>query len=220
MKTVKHVPVVKCAVAVALLLSCGCRVSTHTRRKALLRASGTVLFVPFREGGQFHYDSEGGVVIAVSAGTALRSSSSRCTPVDSDKARGAVRTLVLAEEISPDDWAEVGAEIGADWVVHGEILETSWRDKIDDSIPRCNFTMEYAVVNVERRRTVLERTVSGSYPVRLVGDDGFLVFDMSPEMLQLKAYAYMGTVVARTFYDYEISRLEERGITETAGTGR
>ncbi|MHC4712545.1 MAG: hypothetical protein ACYTAN_04645 [Planctomycetota bacterium] len=220
MNTLRPVYAVHCALAAALVFSCGCRVSTHTRRKALLRARGKVLFVPFREGTEFHYDSEGGVVIAVSAATALKSNSSRSSAADSSEARGAVRTLVLAEEITPEDWAAVGAEVGADWVVYGEIIDTSWRDKMDQSIPRCNFTMKYAAVHVPRRRIALARTVSGTYPVRLVADDGVLVFDMSPDMLRFKSYAYMGTVVARTFYVYEISRLEERGLTESENTTR
>jgi len=182
--------------------------------KPLVRAKGKVLFVPFRSERGYYYDDEGGTVIAAAAAAELERNSPDAVALDSSASMHLVRALAVNEKVTPSDWASLGSEVGADWVVFGSVGEISWQDKMDPSVPRCNFTVTYEVIQVARKRAVLGRTVSGVYPYQAVADEGISVFEMGPDMLQFRSYAYIGRVVARTFFAHRLPLLEHRSLIE------
>ncbi|MCD6405254.1 MAG: hypothetical protein J7M19_05475 [Planctomycetes bacterium] len=217
-----HTNLVSIAAAVTLATCitciCGCPNPVHVERKAQVRVAGTLLVVPFQSGKDYYYDSEAGNAVARNAVKALALNSRNITSVDSLKARGPLRSLILEKTIDTAAWAEIGREAGADYILYGSVDELSWRDLDDPSLPRCNFTISFTVVDTSESREIFHTTRTGRYPIMLLADGGVSVYEMGDEGLRFRAYAYIGKVVARTFYDHMVTRFEVLSLQEGANT--
>ena len=199
----------------AMLFFNACGPRNSERRAPRVAVSGKVVFIPPRAGESFYFDAEAGVRIARAAAIALRTNRPRLVPTDFAVARGPLRSLILEEYISPEQWADVARACGADYLVHGTIDRIGWVDPFDPSLPRCTFTLTYSVVEVARAREILRTTVSGAYPVNVIADGGVTVFAMGPDGLRERAYEYMGALLARTFYAHTISVFEVKELSQS-----
>lgn len=199
----------------AMVVSSSCMSPNRKNYPPRVVVKGKVVFIPPRDADSFYFDATGGARIARAAGETLRMNRPRLKPVDFAAARGPLRSLILEEDISPDQWAAVATAAGADYLVHGSIDRIAWFDPFDRSLPRCTFTMTYSVVAAAKAREIFRTTVSGAYPVNIIADRGVTVFEMGPEGLRDRAYHYMGTVMARTFYAHSVSIFEAKQLTQS-----
>jgi len=203
-----------CAALAALFFTAGCRSANYQRRPARVKASGAVVFIPLRDGENFYFDADGGVAIARAATRALDNNASRVEAADFARARGPLRTMILEDKIAVGQWARIAREAGADYLVHGSLDRVAWVDPMDQTVPRCTFTITYAVVRAAEPAEVYRTTVSGAYPVNVIADRGVTVYEMGHEGLRTNAYDYIGTLIARTFYPHTLNIFEARGLTE------
>jgi hypothetical protein len=198
------------AVCAAAALS-GCGLSPYAKKSAQIKVSGTVLFVPLRDKASYYYDSAEGLAIANAAMRFMRTKAGAVRLADYASARGPVRSAVMGAP----DWTEIAKAARASYVVYGSIDEISWVDPDDPVMPRCLFTVSYHVFDAARGTDAYAATVSGRYPYLLVGDKGTSVFEMGSGGLEARAFAYIGEVIARTFYAHTISQSEDESLTST-----
>jgi len=198
-------------------LICGCNGPTIGERKdAELTLSGKVLIIPLRDATQYYFDSEEGILIADAAINSLVFGSGKLSAVDYKKSRGPIRGTVLETGLTNQQWAAIGRDAGADYMVYGTIGSLSWRDPDDPVIPRCNFNVTYSVFDVAAADVIYTNTVAGTYPYMRYGAKGMSVFDMGAEGLRTRALAYIGQIIARTFYPYETNDLEQNSLQRAA----
>jgi len=117
--------------------------------------------------------------------------------------------------VSDEQWKEIGSALAADYLVHGSIDNISWTDPEDPIMPRCIFTVSYAVFDVVAGADVYSVTKAGRYPYMLAGDRGVSVFEMGPEGLRVRAFLYIGQLIARTFYAYHTDQFEKDALSTT-----
>lgn len=204
-----------CATAAALS---GCYNRVSVEQKAIMRVSEPMLIVPFRDAGNFYYDCEAGERIANSAMDALRVAQPTLVVGDYGTARGVVRSFALEQEMGDAAWAEIARAAGTRYVLYGSVDNLSWSDPDNPSLPRCIFTVSYSVFDATRAKTVLSAVRKGRYPVQMLGDNGLYVFEMSRDRFRALAYDYVGTVVARTFFDHTTSRREDELMAGSGST--
>jgi len=203
-----------CLALAALFLAAGCRSANYQRRPARVKAGGPVVFIPLRDAENFYFDAEAGVAIARAATHALENNAPRAQTVDFARARGPLRTMILEDNIAVAQWARIAREAGADYLVHGSLDHIAWVDPMDQTVPRCTFTITYAVVRAADPAEIYRATVSGAYPVNVIADRGVTVYEMGREGLRTNAYDYIGTLIARTFYPHTLNIFEVRGLSE------
>ena len=197
----------------ALAAASGCAGGSATvSHGAAVRVSGRLLVVPLKDKERYYYDSEDGMAIANAALLAASSNSKRITPLDYNKVRGLVRGTILDKTISNDQWAIITKAAKADYAVYGSVDDLRWQDPNDPGMPRCTFAVTFHVYSRAKGREVYAATVAGTYPVMPGGDMGVTVYEMGREKLQDLSRVYIGTVVARTFYHYELNRIEDRSV--------
>ncbi len=203
--------------ALVVMLQTGCATPIGTtREKAMVSVKGKIVFIPLRESHYYYYDYEGGTAIANAAVADLLLNSKDLVPVDSAPVRGLVRSTLLAEEVTPDDWALIGRNAGADYIVVGSVDNISWIDPADPITPRCVFTVSFQVIDAASRKVVYSGARSGRYPVMSLGDQGVSVYEMGLDGLKRRAYTHIGQSVGRTFHDYYVRNGEKNAMDNNA----
>ncbi len=206
-------------VALMAALAAGCAGRTAITKPPLVKVgrNARILFVPLRNKQEYYYDHEPGIAMARSASYALEKSTGSLTAVNYTKARGPVRTTFVDNRVTTEIWAQIGAQVEADYVVSGSVDSIRWSDPADSSLPRCYFTVSYAVINVAKSKEIYRTMLSGEYPVRLLTDKGVTVFQMGPQGLKDRAYEYIGRLLGRTFYRHEVSVIEDHTLKHQTG---
>jgi len=193
----------------ALLTVLGGCASLTVKQPAALKAKGTILVVPLREPNLFYFDSEAGIEMASFASAAIQNNMTELEALDYRTTRGAIRALLLSETIAEADWVQIGLDAGADYVLYGTIDLLRWTEPENPSMPRGVFTITYYVMDVAQCAEVLRMTVSSRYPYRTLSDDGMAVFEMTTNELKQRTYHYAGELLAETFYEHRVSKLEK-----------
>lgn len=208
-KVVRYIAVL-CVLSV-LLAGCAGNIRTAVHRSEI-RAKGTVLFVPLGHGDIAFYDSPDGTAIARDAAEALLTHARGLRPVDAAALRGPVRAAFLE---SPEGvaWEQIALEAGADYVVYGNINELSWKDKLSPSINRCNFTVTYHVYDARAGEEIYSVRKMGIYPSSAIGNWGLTTPRQSALVFRAQSHAYIGRVIASTFFTYKTPRREEESVT-------
>lgn len=208
------------ATCLVVCLACafGCSNPIRIKQEAQVHVTGTLLIVPLRDETNYYFDSKAGNAVALNAAKVLAVNSENVTCVDSFKVRGPLRSLFLDETIDAATWAQIGRKAGADYILYGSIDKLSWRDKDDMSLPACHFTISYTVVDTSQSREIFHTTWTGRYPIMLLADGGTSVYEMGRQGLRSRAYAYIGEVIAKTFYDHMITKFEALSLKEGSST--
>jgi hypothetical protein len=199
------------------VLVSGCNTPTIGQRKeAELTLTGKVLVIPLRDAAQYYFDSEDGKLVADAVLNSLKFNAGTLSAIDYNMVRGPIRGAVLETSLTKEEWAAIGRDAGVDYMVYGTIGSLSWRDTDDPVIPRCIFTVTYYVFDVAAADVIYTNTIAGSYHYMKYGDKGMSVFDMGGEGLRTRALAYIGEIIARTFYAYNTNDFEEGSIRSAA----
>lgn len=205
-------------VAAALVAGCvGGRTKIIKPPLVKVGRNARILFVPLRNEQEYYYDHAPGIAMARSASYALEKSTDSLAAVKYAKARGPVRTMFVDDRVTTEMWARIGAQVDADYVVTGSVDKIRWSDAADPSLPRCYFTISYAVINVAKQKRIYRTMLSGEYPVGLLADGGVTVFQMGSQGLKDRAYEYIGRQLGRTFYRHEVSVIEDHTLKHKTG---
>ena len=203
------------AAAVALAVSCGTSRTTVEHRREIKLRPGTVLVVPLRDKENYYYDSLDGGGAADGAILTLAANCPQLAPADYSKVRGLIRSDIMNDGANLD-WTAIGRAAEADYVVYGSVDDIRWGDKWDPSMPRCYFTLTYFVHDVKAGTRIYGVTKAGQYPVTLVGDWDIAQQPPTKQNIEQRARAFMGSLIAKSFYSCTISRLEHETVTSAA----